>query len=45
MDRFLRKLGFKPTGGNYSLALAAQSSSVSPNIISTTSTATEKINA
>lgn len=45
MDRFLRKLGFKQTGGNYSLALAAQSSSISPNIISTASTATEKINA
>ena len=45
MDRFLRKLGFKQTGGNYSLALAAPSSSISSNTIPTTSTPTEKINA
>jgi len=45
MDRFLRKLGFKQTGGNYSLALAAQSSSISSKTIPTTSILTEKINA
>jgi len=44
MDRFLRKLGFQQTGGNYSLALAAQSPSTSTNAPTSSTSSTGKIN-